>query len=182
MVKEMDASQLAWLESTFERYRAGLLRYAVKMTGDLELAREAVQETFLKLCKEEREKVAGHEAQWLFTVCRNGIYDMKKKEKKVMSGSIEQQLLDREARPPADLVDTKRSASVIMEILNLLPSNQQEVLRLKFQNELSYREISKVTGLSVSNVGFQIHSGIAKLKKEFQKIQLKQELAKGGAK
>ena len=99
-----------------------------------------------------------------------------------MSGSIEQQLPDREARPPADLVDTKRSANVIVELLNRLPKNQQEVLRLKFQNELSYREISKVTGLSVSSVGFQIHTGISKLKIEFQKIELKRELAKGGAK
>ena len=45
-----------------------------------------------------------------------------------------------------------------------LPDNQQEVIRLKFQNDLSYREISEITGLSVSNVGFLLHVGIKRLR------------------
>ena len=47
-----------------------------------------------------------------------------------------------------------------LKILGTLPANQQEVIRLKFQNELSYKEISQVTGLSVTNVGFLIHAGL----------------------
>jgi RNA polymerase sigma-70 factor (ECF subfamily) len=34
------------------------------------------------------------------------------------------------------------------------------VIRLKFQNDLTYKEISQVTGLSVTNVGFLIHAGL----------------------
>ena len=45
-----------------------------------------------------------------------------------------------------------------------LPPNQQEVLRLKFQHSLSYREISSITGLSETNVGFLIHVGIKRLR------------------
>ncbi|MEN8713450.1 MAG: sigma factor-like helix-turn-helix DNA-binding protein [Verrucomicrobiales bacterium] len=37
-------------------------------------------------------------------------------------------------------------------------------MRLKFQGDLSYKEISEVTGLSVSNVGFLIHTGIKRLR------------------
>ena len=47
-----------------------------------------------------------------------------------------------------------------LRYLGRLPENQQECIRLKFQNGLSYKEISEVTKLSVSNVGFLIHSGI----------------------
>ena len=45
-----------------------------------------------------------------------------------------------------------------------LPTNQQEVIRLKLQDGLSYREISEVTGLSVSNVGFLMHQGIKSIR------------------
>jgi RNA polymerase sigma factor (sigma-70 family) len=47
-----------------------------------------------------------------------------------------------------------------LKVLNTLPANQQEVLRLKFQGDLSYLEISQITNLSVSNVGFLIHTGL----------------------
>lgn len=47
-----------------------------------------------------------------------------------------------------------------LKVLETLPVSQQEVIRLKFQNELSYKEISQVTGLSVTNVGYLIHAGL----------------------
>ena len=47
-----------------------------------------------------------------------------------------------------------------------MPANQQEVVHLKFQSGLSYREISDVTGLSVSNVGFLLHTALARLREQ----------------
>ena len=52
--------------------------------------------------------------------------------------------------------------------MRALPANQQEVLRLKFQNGFSYKQIAGITGLSVSNVGFLIHTGIQRLRKRFK--------------
>ena len=48
-----------------------------------------------------------------------------------------------------------------------LPRNQQEVVRLKFQNGFSYKEISRITALSVTNVGFLIHTAVSRLRAEF---------------
>ena len=45
-----------------------------------------------------------------------------------------------------------------------LPNNQQEVVRLKFQNGMSYKEIAAVTELSVSNVGFLLHTALDTLR------------------
>mgnify|MGYP006259926671 FL=1 len=52
----------------------------------------------------------------------------------------------------------------ILGFLDKLPDNQKEVIRLKFEGDMSYKEISQVTNLSVSNVGFLIHAGIKKLR------------------
>ena len=54
----------------------------------------------------------------------------------------------------------------ILKILNTLPANQQEVIRLKFQSDLSYQEISQITSLSVSNVGFLIHTGLKAIREK----------------
>jgi RNA polymerase sigma-70 factor (ECF subfamily) len=52
-------------------------------------------------------------------------------------------------------------------LIDRLPHNQQEVIRLKFQNGFSYKEISRITQLSVSNVGFLIHTAIKALQREY---------------
>ncbi len=61
---------------------------------------------------------------------------------------------------PSSVLERKEELSRVLHILETLPPNQQEVIRLKFQNGLSYREIGEVTSLSVSNVGFLLHTGL----------------------
>jgi RNA polymerase sigma-70 factor (ECF subfamily) len=52
----------------------------------------------------------------------------------------------------------------VLALLESLPPNQREVIRLKFQNGFSYQEISRISGHSVSNVGYLIHAGIKTLR------------------
>ena len=50
--------------------------------------------------------------------------------------------------------------------IGALPDRDQELLRLKFQEGLSYKQISAVTDLSVSNVGFILHKALRRLRSE----------------
>lgn len=163
------ASQSEWVSSTLQRFEQPLVRYAQHITGDLETAREVVQDTFLRLCRQQQATIDGHLSQWLFTVCRNRALDVQQKERR-MSTTLN---LDQQTGSATSLVtaapdqaaETRDSAARVLEYLDQLPANQQEVIRLKFQNELSYREIAEVTGLTVSNVGFLLHVGIKQLRK-----------------
>jgi RNA polymerase sigma-70 factor (ECF subfamily) len=56
----------------------------------------------------------------------------------------------------------------VLSILRTLPANQQEVIRLKFQGDLSYKEISEITNLSTGNVGFLIHTGLKTIREKAQ--------------
>ncbi len=56
-----------------------------------------------------------------------------------------------------------------LQFLARLPRGQQEVLRLKFQGDLSYLEISRITNLSVGNVGFLIHTGLKTIREKMQR-------------
>src|SRR6185369_13455277 len=75
-----DTSKSDWIVEVLDLHEARLLRYATWVLRDGELAREVVQETFLRLCREDPSTVHGHVAQWLFTVCRNLAFDTRKKE------------------------------------------------------------------------------------------------------
>jgi RNA polymerase sigma factor (sigma-70 family) len=71
-----------------------------------------------------------------------------------------------EARPGRALEQAETRASVL-ELIGGLPPNQQEVVRLKFQHGFSYKEIARITGLSVTNVGFLIHTAVSRLRTAF---------------
>ena len=60
---------------------------------------------------------------------------------------------------PSD-IEQREMVGEIFRLLEELPKNQREVVYLKFHCDLSYKEISKVTKLSVSNVGFLMHTAL----------------------
>lgn len=78
-----------WVRGTLERYESPLLRYAACLTGDLEQARDAVQDTFLKLCEREPGEVEDRLAEWLFTVCRNRSLDLLRKQSRMKPLALE---------------------------------------------------------------------------------------------
>jgi len=156
-----------WIESVVERYEGCLLRYASQIAGDVERGRDVVQDTFLRLCREPPSDVDGHLAEWLYTVCRNRAIDVRRKEKR-MQTMTDQQSVDQPSREPSQAESAERQDTTkhVLQLVDGLTDNQREVVRLKFQNGLSYKEISRITELSVSNVGYLIHTAIRKLRTE----------------
>jgi RNA polymerase sigma-70 factor (ECF subfamily) len=85
--------------------------------------------------------------------------------KRFAEGQVER-VAAADPRPGRSLEHAETQAAVL-RLIDRLPPNQQEVVRLKFQNGFSYKEISRITELSVSNVGFLIHTAVARLRTEF---------------
>ena len=164
---EPDEDAGRWIRSAVDRYEGPLLRYAVRLVGDLDRGRDVVQDTFLQLCRQDPGELDGHLAQWLFTVTRNRALDVRRKEKRMQT--LPPQKANGQMSREKDQVtqsEQNEETARIEEMLKELPDNQQEVVRLKFQAELSYKEIAGVLDLSVSNVGYLIHTAIARLRKQ----------------
>ena len=165
VIMETDrAATVAWLQAILKEYEGPLLRYAQRITKDLDLARDVVQETFLRVCRQDRAALDGHLARWLFRVCRNRALDVQRKEQR-MSFATD---LDLHTLPsgagPTEQLELRETNSRLLLLLERLPSTQQEVIRLKFQNDMKYREIAEITGQSISNVGFLLHTGLKRLR------------------
>ena len=69
-----------WIRGAVGRFEGPLTLYAARLLGDAETARDVVQETFLRLCVQDRARVERHLAEWLFTVCRHRALDVLRKE------------------------------------------------------------------------------------------------------
>lgn len=151
-----------WITIAVERFGRPLTQYAYGLLDDADAARDVVQDTFLRLCAQRRERVESRLAPWLFTVCRNRAMDVLRKERRMTALTESHDALltaDPPNAPPGPTADS------ITDALRRLPPNQREVIRLKFLNQMSYREIGKVTGLSESHVGVLIHNGMKTLRR-----------------
>lgn len=159
------AGRSAWVEAALARHEAPLVAYAARLTGDAHRARDVVQETFLRLCSEEPSRVDGHVGPWLFAVCRRLAIDDLRKERR-MTPTAEALLDTRAGRAedPAETAATRDHASAALRALATLPENQREVLELRLRHGMSYADIAKVTGHTVTNVGFLLHVGMKALR------------------
>jgi len=162
---EQPAGDPQWVRSVVERYEQPLLLYALRLTGDVDRARDVVQETFLRLCPQPRHVVEDHLAEWLYSVCRNFAIDIRRKERRMVQFAEDgSDIPVAEAPPPERKFEENEQAARLVKMMDRLPANQQEVLRLKFQHGLSYKQISEVTQLTIGNVGFLIHTGLKALR------------------
>lgn len=162
----------AWITGLVEHYEKPLCRYALSLAGNLACAKDAVQETFLRLCKADRGRIEGHEAAWLFRVCRSRVIDMQRKEQPMQT--LTPQHASSLAEPgsnPAESAMQDDARQVLPGLMSRLPGRQREAIRLKFQQGLSYREIARVMKTSEGNVGFLIHHGVKSLRDDMQQLQ-----------
>jgi RNA polymerase sigma factor (sigma-70 family) len=166
----MPTPDSGWISSVLAEFEQPLTRYAAHITGDIERAREVVQDTFLKLCRQKPAQIRDHLAQWLYAVCRNRALDVLRKERRMTGISDAKLELQTHSGPEVSaILEKDEQLSDVLDILHTLPANQQEVIRLKFQGDLSYLEISQITNLSVSNVGFLIHTGLKTIREKIRR-------------
>ncbi len=146
-------------ESTLIAYTAGILG------GDIERARDVVQDAMLRLYLTEPDRVRENLKSWLFTVCRNRAFDILRKEQRLELGNDEIMDTTPDHEPdPAESAGLHELYAHIWRSVDRLRPNQREVVRLKFLHDCSYQEIAGITGLSVGNVGFIMHHAIKKLR------------------
>lgn len=155
------------VEELLRRFEIPLLQYATRITGNSERARDVVQEAFIKF---QRNGAVAPEktATWLFTVCRNGALNVCRKEKRMMY--LQEEIIESredEQRMPFERMEEREASGFLMKILATLPPRQQEVLQLKFQNDLSYQEIAEITKTTKNSVGVLIHTALKTLRQKY---------------
>jgi RNA polymerase sigma-70 factor (ECF subfamily) len=157
-----DASRAEWIADALARYEGPLLRFATKLLRDGDRARDVVQETFLQLCQQDRAAVEDHLAPWLFRVCRNRAFDLRRKDSRVET--LTQTTAPDPHPDPSQAIEQKQEGSAVLRILETLPEAHQEAVYLRFQSGLSYKEIAEITGHTVTNVGVILHTAVKKIR------------------
>ena len=155
------------ITEALDRYERVLVSYAKEITGDLESARDAVQETFLRLSRQDVIALEPRLRPWLFLVCRNCALDHRRKVVRFRAEPLEDdEWLSDEPSPPMHAIAAE-DAGRLRELVAALPRQQRELIKLKFEAGLSYKEMAEALRTSVSTVGVQLHDAIKTLRRQW---------------
>ena len=147
-----------------EAFESRLTRYALRLLGDYDLARDAVQHAFVQLC-DEPPRSSPDLAAWLFTVCRNKAYDHLRRGQRAESldGHPAGDLLTSRETDPAELASRGDLHAWVREQTQRLPVPQREVLIL-WSEGFSYREIAGITSRTEGNIRVLVHRALTALR------------------
>ncbi|MCX6984214.1 MAG: RNA polymerase sigma factor [Lentisphaerae bacterium] len=151
---------------------APLLRYAGRLIRDSETARDVVQEVFIKYVRisqdQGRAKIDNIPA-WLYRVTRNLCLDHLKSKRIQLEIPIDENIANvAGGESPDSTLEKKDAMTLVRKKLMELEPRDREVVILKVEHGRSYKEISEIMGISVTNVGFILHTAIKKLAKDLK--------------
>ncbi len=176
-VKQGDTGAFAEL---VDKYKQPVMNVACRMLRDATEAEDLAQNVFVQVYKSApRYQVASKFSTWLFTIARNLCLNEIRRRARHPAGSLDTPHPDQDDQPPQQFEDLKTASppesllhgeldAKIGEALAGLPDNQRLAIVLCRQEDLSYEDIAKVLGCSVSATKSLIHRGRETLKQRLK--------------
>lgn len=160
------ADRRVQFETLVAECESSLLRYVTRILNSPDAAQDVVQDTLIRCYRNWDGDLTPSSPlmSWLYRVAHNRAIDvlrqMNRQETAYEAHTLEE--IDRvDARQSAgEISDAAQRAS---EALRTLTLREQQIIILKVYEERSYKEISDLLGLSVSNVGYILHYAMKKL-------------------
>lgn len=149
----------------YEEHSDALFRYCFFRVSDREKALDILQDIFTKTWNymSEGNSIDNSKA-FLYTTARHLIIDEYRKKK---SSSLDA-LMDQGLEPSIDVVyttETRIDASFAVEEIKKLPAMYNEILFMRYVNDMPIREIAAVCKLNENVVSVRIHRGLGMLRK-----------------
>lgn len=160
------------LEEIFSALESPLLRYARKLVRCGEVAQDLVQEAFLRL--HARFDTVEHPRPWLYRTIHNLAMSHHRAQHKIVvfeeGESAAPGAASAGADPlPDEMLMRLEAIGQARLCLEHLDARTRDLLRMKFEDELSYQEMSKRAGLTIGNVGYILHHALKHLAAELKK-------------
>jgi len=173
IMADVAGGDVAAFRTIVEHHHKPLINFIARFTGDRDAAEDIAQEVFLRVFKAAKDyKPQAIFKTWLFTIatnlCLNEIRANKGSPKIVdLSGLHEKEypVTAPEAFSPQKAAENAELSAAVRRAIQNLPENQRIAILLRQYNDFSYKEISKIMGISLSAVESLIQRARQSLKK-----------------
>jgi RNA polymerase sigma-70 factor (ECF subfamily) len=172
-----DPPRFESIEELFSALESPLLSYALRLLGERAPAEDVTQEAFMKLHAQFDE--VREPRRWLYRTVHNLALNHRRQTIKIVpleqpiedASSTTSDTADPEPLPDEQIVRWEGIGLVRLSLATL-DERSREIVRLKFNDDLSYKEISERTGLTISNVGYLLHHALKAIAAELARTGL----------
>ncbi len=172
----MPSPEWATIEQVFAALESPLLAYARRLLGDFALAEDIVQEAFMKLHTQFQKVLTPQ--PWLYRTVHNLAVDHQRRAKKIVlvGDSKDDEMPANDTADSQPLPDEQiarwEGIGLVRLVLETLDARSRELIRLRFNEDLSYKEIAGRTGLTVGHVGYLLHHALKAMAVELVKTDI----------
>lgn len=149
-------SEKGTLAALFEAEESAILGFAIGLVGRRSVAEELVQEAFMRL--HQLWDQVENPRPWLYRSVRNlALNHLRDHARETPSDDTEG---PGHETPPDVALGRLEAVGMVRLLLSELPAEDRTLIHLKYHDDLKYQDISRRTGLSVSNVGYKLHHAL----------------------
>lgn len=168
------------LNIVINRHRSRLLYFIVSKVNDISLAEDIFQDTYIKVINTLKRGMYNEQGKfisWVTRIAHNLIIDYYRKIKKNKfvrsneSYNIFDFVSDAE-QSKEDLMINERISSELKLLINYLPENQKNVLKMRFYSNMSFAEIAESQNLSINTALGRMRYALINLRKIIKSKQL----------
>ncbi len=152
------------LRRIYEKYRDDLLRLAISLSNDTAMAEDVVQDTFTTFIHgAERFELTGSLKGYLATCVANRVRNANRDRRPHTSLDETKQMVSDSKRPDQWVVCSEELEQIVAG-LALLPYEQREVVTLRLQGALKFREIAELQQVPIKTALSRYRCGLQKLR------------------
>lgn len=162
------------ISTLLEKYNSRVRNYLRMMVGDDDVAADIAQETFIKALRvidEGRYTDSGKFLSWIMRIAHNKALDYFRSQKSnnsVSESSAGYNVLGTMKYADRSIEDSMISDQIsadIRALVELLPDEQREVVKLRYYSDLSFKEIAEQTGVSINTALGRMRYALINLRK-----------------
>lgn len=174
LVKAYSQGNNEAFDALLKRHQERIFNYILRVVKNEDIANDIFQETFVKAIltiKQGRYTENGKFPAWISRIAHNLIIDYYRQEKSenVQSADIEEiDVLNRKElseKTIEDILIADQITSDVKYLIEELPDLQKEVLKLRYYQNLSFKEIAAITGVSINTALGRMRYAIINLRR-----------------
>lgn len=168
------------LASLIKRHQSKIYGFIYSKVGDRDVSEDIFQDTFIKVIKTLKSNSYNEEGKflpWVMRIAHNLIVDYFRRNKKMPmfreteEFSIFSIMTDNNPNIEAQLI-TAQVENDLQKLIDELPNDQKEVLVMRIYQDLSFKEISELTGVSINTALGRMRYALMNLRKVIEKHQI----------
>ena len=155
-----------------DKHYGDVYRFAYRMVGESSIAEDIVQESFLRMARNQAKNLEGESARkWLFVVARNLCVSHLRRSVRHRKVSIDVCPHIRSAEPdPGQSMCANDRSRLVAEAVSELPSDMREVVILREYEGMDYAQVAEVVGCAVGTVRSRLARARDRLRVSLQSV------------